>query len=47
MLSRSVNLLREVERLGLQVDRHIPAHLPAGNRKVNHQELIFMAGRDK
>ena len=42
-----VNLLREVERLGLSVDRHIPAHLPAGNRKVSHQELIFMAGRDK
>lgn len=42
-----VNLLSEVERLGLQVDRHIPAHLPAGNRKVAHQELIFMAGREK
>ncbi len=42
-----VNLLSEVERLGLQIERHIPAHLPAGNRKVGAQELYFMAGRDK
>jgi glyoxylase-like metal-dependent hydrolase (beta-lactamase superfamily II) len=42
-----VNLLFEVERLGLQVDRHIPAHLPNGNRKVTHQELVYMAGREQ
>jgi glyoxylase-like metal-dependent hydrolase (beta-lactamase superfamily II) len=40
-----VNLLAQIERLKLDVQRHIPVHLPAGNRKVSAQELRFMAGR--
>lgn len=40
-----VNLLNQIERLGLDVQRHIPVHLPAGNRVVTAQELRFMAGR--
>jgi glyoxylase-like metal-dependent hydrolase (beta-lactamase superfamily II) len=40
-----VNLLNQIERLKLDVQRHIPVHLPAGNRKVSAQELRFMAGR--
>jgi glyoxylase-like metal-dependent hydrolase (beta-lactamase superfamily II) len=42
-----VNLLNQIERLGLNVERHIPVHLPTDGRKVMHQELIYMAGRDK
>lgn len=40
-----VNLLKEIERLKLDVERHIPVHLPAGNRKVTQQELRYMAGK--
>ncbi len=40
-----VNLLNQIERLKLDVQRHIPVHLPAGNRKVSAQELRYMAGR--
>jgi glyoxylase-like metal-dependent hydrolase (beta-lactamase superfamily II) len=40
-----VNLLAQIERLKLDVQRHIPVHLPPGNRKVSAQELRFMAGR--
>jgi hypothetical protein len=42
-----LNLLNQIERLGLNVERHIPVHLPNPYRKVMHQELIFMAGREK
>ena len=40
-----VNFLKEVERLKLDVERHIPIHLPNDNRKVTQQELRFMAGK--
>lgn len=40
-----VNLLKEVERLKLDVERHIPVHLPQGNRVVTQQELRYMAGK--
>lgn len=40
-----VNLLKEIERLNLDVERHIPVHLPNGNRKVTQQELRYMAGK--
>ena len=39
-----VNLLKEVERLKLDVTRHIPVHLPQDGRKVTQQELRYMAG---
>jgi glyoxylase-like metal-dependent hydrolase (beta-lactamase superfamily II) len=42
--SYQVNFLKEVERRKLEVDRHIPIHLPNGNRKVTQQELRYMAG---
>lgn len=40
-----VNLLKEIERLKLDVERHIPVHLPNGNRTVTQQELRYMAGK--
>ena len=40
-----VNFLNEVTRLKLDVDRHIPIHLPGDGRKVTQQELRFMAGK--
>ena len=40
-----VNLQNQLERLKLDVTRHIPVHLPGDARKVTAQELRFMAGR--
>jgi glyoxylase-like metal-dependent hydrolase (beta-lactamase superfamily II) len=40
-----VNLQNQVERLKLDVQRHIPVHLPNDARKVTAQELRYMAGR--
>ena len=39
-----VNLLAQIERLKLDVQRHIPVHLPGDGRKVTAQELRYMAG---
>jgi glyoxylase-like metal-dependent hydrolase (beta-lactamase superfamily II) len=39
------NLLANIERLKLDVDRIIPIHLPADNRKVTMAELHMAAGR--
>jgi glyoxylase-like metal-dependent hydrolase (beta-lactamase superfamily II) len=39
-----VNLQAQIERLKLDVQRHIPVHLPGDGRKVGPQELRFMAG---
>lgn len=41
------NLLANIERLKLDVDRIIPIHLPADNRKVTMDELYTAAGRKK
>ena len=41
------NLLANVERLKLDVDRIIPIHLPNDNRKVTMAELSTAAGRTK
>jgi glyoxylase-like metal-dependent hydrolase (beta-lactamase superfamily II) len=43
--SYQVNLYNQVRRLGLDVERHIPVHLPGGNRKVPALELQYMAGQ--
>jgi len=43
--SYQVNLQNQVERLKLDVVRHIPVHLPGDARKVTAQELRFMAGK--
>jgi glyoxylase-like metal-dependent hydrolase (beta-lactamase superfamily II) len=40
-----VNLQNQIERLKLDVQRHIPVHLPGDARKVTAQELRFMAGK--
>ncbi|MEO8098765.1 MAG: MBL fold metallo-hydrolase [Acidobacteriota bacterium] len=40
-----VNFLNQIERLKLNVGRHIPVHLPGDNRKVSPQELRYMAGK--
>ncbi|MEO5922855.1 MAG: MBL fold metallo-hydrolase [Bryobacteraceae bacterium] len=40
-----VNLQNQVDRLKLDIQRHIPVHLPGDARKVTAQELRFMAGR--
>ena len=40
-----VNLLANIERLKLDVDRILPIHVPAGNRKVMLAELKKTAGR--
>jgi glyoxylase-like metal-dependent hydrolase (beta-lactamase superfamily II) len=40
------NLLANIERLKLDVDRIIPIHLPADNRKVTLAELHRAAGRN-
>jgi len=39
------NLVANIERLKLQVDRIIPIHLPADNRKVTLAELYAAVGR--
>lgn len=39
------NLLANIERLRLEVDRIIPVHLPGDGRKVTMAELRMMAGR--
>ena len=39
------NLLANIERLKLDVDRIIPIHLPADNRKVAFSELKMAAGK--
>jgi hypothetical protein len=39
------NLLANVERLKLDVDRIIPVHLPGDNRKVALAELKMAAGK--
>jgi len=39
------NLLAEVQRLKLDVDRIIPIHLPGDNRKVALAELKMAAGK--
>lgn len=41
------NLLANVERLKLDVDRIIPIHLPNDGRKVNLAELYTAAGKEK
>jgi glyoxylase-like metal-dependent hydrolase (beta-lactamase superfamily II) len=43
--SYQVNLLANVERLKLNVERIIPIHLPNDGRKVPLSELRFMAGK--
>jgi glyoxylase-like metal-dependent hydrolase (beta-lactamase superfamily II) len=40
------NLLANIERLHLEVDRIIPIHLPADNRKVALAELKTAAGKN-
>lgn len=40
-----VNLLAQVEKLHLDVERYVPTHLPNDDRKVTAQELRFMAGK--
>lgn len=40
-----VNLLANIDRLNLSVDRIIPIHVPAGNRKVPLDELKKSAGK--
>ncbi len=40
-----INLLNEVGRLKLDVERYVPTHLPGDDRKVTAQELRFMAGK--
>jgi hypothetical protein len=40
-----VNLLAQVEKLKLDVERYIPTHLPNDDRKVTAQELRYMAGK--
>ncbi len=39
------NLLANIERLKLDVDRIIPIHLPGDNRKITMAELHTAAGR--
>jgi len=39
------NLLANIERLKLDVDRIVPVHLPADNRKVGLAELKLVVGR--
>jgi glyoxylase-like metal-dependent hydrolase (beta-lactamase superfamily II) len=39
------NLLANIERLKLDVDRIIPVHLPGDNRKVTMAELYTAAGK--
>jgi len=39
------NLLANIERLKLEVDRIIPVHLPGDNRKVTMAELYTAAGK--
>jgi len=41
------NLLANIERLKLDVDRIIPIHLPGDNRKVTMAELYTAAGKTK
>jgi len=41
------NLLANIERLKLDVDRIIPIHLPGDNRKVTMTELYTAAGKSK
>ncbi len=41
------NLLANIERLKLDVDRIIPIHLPGDNRKVTMAELYTAAGKQK
>jgi glyoxylase-like metal-dependent hydrolase (beta-lactamase superfamily II) len=41
------NLVANIERLKLDVDRIIPVHLPADNRKVSIAELYTAAGKSK
>jgi len=43
--SYQTNLLAEIERLKLDVDRIIPIHLPGDNRKVALAELKMAAGK--
>ena len=40
------NLLANIERLNLDVDRIIPIHLPGDNRKVTMAELYTAAGKE-
>jgi glyoxylase-like metal-dependent hydrolase (beta-lactamase superfamily II) len=40
------NLLANIERLNLDVDRIIPIHLPTDNRKVTMAELYTAAGKE-
>ena len=39
------NLLAQIEKLKLPVERIIPIHLPGDNRKVTLQELKWSAGK--
>jgi hypothetical protein len=41
------NLLANIERLHLDVDRIIPVHLPNDGRKVTMAELYTAAGKQK
>jgi len=41
----TVSLVETIERLKLQVERIIPVHYPADNRKVNTAELLKVIGR--
>jgi len=41
------NLVANIERLKLDVERIIPVHLPADNRKVSIAELYTAAGKTK
>jgi glyoxylase-like metal-dependent hydrolase (beta-lactamase superfamily II) len=41
------SLLANVERLGLNVERIIPVHLPADNRKVAFSELLTATGKQQ
>ena len=43
--SYQTNLLANIERLHLDVDRIIPIHLPDDNRKVAFSELKMAAGK--
>jgi hypothetical protein len=43
--SYQINLLAQIEKLKLPVERIIPIHLPPDNRKVTLQELKWSAGK--
>ena len=42
---QSVNLEENIERLKLDVERIIPVHYPADNRKVMDKELLIAVGK--